>query len=208
EPGAVGVTVVSETVHRSGVSERNETSSPVPSAGVAVVTDDAVNLTGWPTAVSDGWSKVICCGILAGARADGRLPATAPAPWARGRSTAGPHTTAARRQNPRNAHSLDQRTVERQATLPASLFRLRTLPIGCGSMTALLAPCKRPIGHQPVIPVIREVSGGAPADTCSGVRPSRMPYFRPMHHPLGANIPRFPLREVKAWSQSILRGSG
>src|SRR5205807_10552017 len=179
KPGAVGVTVVPETVHRSGVSERNETSSPVPSAGIAVVTDDAVSLTGWPTAVSDGWSKVICCGILVGARADGRLPATAPAPWARGRSTAGPHTTAARRQNPRNAHSLDQRTVERQATLSASLPRSRTLPIGCGSMTAPLAPLPDvPYGHQPVIPVIREVSGGVPADTCSGVRPSRMP-FRP-----------------------------
>jgi hypothetical protein len=143
KPGTVAVALLLETVHTSGVSERNETSNPLPSAGVVVVTDDAVNLTGWPTAVSDGWSKVIRCGILAGAWADGKVRATAAAPWACGRSTTGPHTTAARRrQNPKNARSLDQRTVEREATLPATLLRLRTLHIGCESMTALLAPHK------------------------------------------------------------------
>jgi hypothetical protein len=51
-----------ETVHVAGVSERNDTGRPVPTGGRVVVTDDAVNVTGWPTVVSGGWSKVIVCG--------------------------------------------------------------------------------------------------------------------------------------------------
>ena len=58
----VGVTVESETVHTSGVSERNDTVSPVCVGGDVVVIDDAVNVTGWPTAVSRGWSNVMAWG--------------------------------------------------------------------------------------------------------------------------------------------------
>jgi hypothetical protein len=58
KPGAVGVTVSPETVHRPGVSERNDTTRfSLASASVA-----ADNLTGWPTATACGWSKVILCG--------------------------------------------------------------------------------------------------------------------------------------------------
>jgi hypothetical protein len=62
KPGAVGVAMEPETVHVAGVSERNDTGRPVPTGGRVVVTDDAVNVTGWPTVVSGGWSKVIVCG--------------------------------------------------------------------------------------------------------------------------------------------------
>src|SRR6266704_6138504 len=58
KPGAVGVAMEPETVHVAGVSERNDTVSPVPTGGDVVVTDDAVNVTGWATVVSGGWSKV------------------------------------------------------------------------------------------------------------------------------------------------------
>jgi hypothetical protein len=46
KPGAVGVAMEPETVHVAGVSERNDTVSPVPTGGGVVVTDDAVNVTG------------------------------------------------------------------------------------------------------------------------------------------------------------------
>src|SRR5260370_25247808 len=112
KPGAVGVAVEPETVHVAGVSERNDTGSPVPAGGGVVVTDDAVNVTGWPTVVSGGWSKVIVCGRRADPTAGLGIPAKAAAIWACGRPTVGPPTTAARRQNPRNARSQDQLTVE------------------------------------------------------------------------------------------------
>ena len=51
-----------ETVHPSGVSERNDTVSPVCLGGDVVVTDAADNVTGWPTAAATGWSKVIVWG--------------------------------------------------------------------------------------------------------------------------------------------------
>ena len=66
KPAAVGMAMEPETVHAAGVSERNDTVSPVPTGGDVVVTDDAVNVTFWPTVVSGGWSKVIVCGRLAG----------------------------------------------------------------------------------------------------------------------------------------------
>jgi hypothetical protein len=54
-PGETGVKAESETVHTAGVSERSDTSSPVPAGDDAVVIDDAVRLTGcWPTVVSGG----------------------------------------------------------------------------------------------------------------------------------------------------------
>jgi hypothetical protein len=124
-------TVEPETVHASGVSERNDTGSPVPTGGRVAVTDDAVNVTGWPTVVSGGWSKVIVCGRGAGPTAGLGIPAKAAAIWACGRPTVGPPTTAARRQNPRNVRGQDQRTV-REATLPASVLRSGTCPPAVG----------------------------------------------------------------------------
>ena len=54
-PGETGVSAEPETVHTVGVSERNDTSSPVPAGCDAVVTDDAVKLTGgWSAMVSGG----------------------------------------------------------------------------------------------------------------------------------------------------------
>src|SRR5262249_55684763 len=170
-PALIAVAVRPETVHTPGVSEVNE--------GVAVVTDDALNVTFRPTVVSDGWSKVIVCGRLAGPSGGGRTSAAAVVTWARGRSTVRPPTTAARRQHPRNARSLDQRTVEREVALPASLLRSRTLPLGRTPMTALPASSRNvPYGNQSVI---REVSRHAHADTCPGRR---------------RIFPRFPRREV------------
>src|SRR5262249_26493497 len=61
KPGAVGVAMEPETVHMAGVSERNDTVSPVPAGGGVVVTDDAVNVTGWPTVVSGGWAEGVGC---------------------------------------------------------------------------------------------------------------------------------------------------
>jgi hypothetical protein len=60
KPGAAGVAVVPETVHRSGVSERNDTTR------FSFASVEASNLTGWPTVVSFGWPKVIRCGRRAG----------------------------------------------------------------------------------------------------------------------------------------------
>jgi hypothetical protein len=134
-----GVTVKPETAHAPGVSERNDTVSPVGLEGDVAVTDAADNVTGWPTVVSCGWSKVIVCGRPAGPTADLGIPATAAATWACGRPTTGPPATAAKTQNPRTIRSQDQRTVEREATLPASLLRSGTFPIGCRPMTVLLA---------------------------------------------------------------------
>src|SRR5262249_10197046 len=69
-----------------------------------------------------------------------------------------------RRRHSRNVHSEDQCTVEREATLPASLLRPGTLPIGCGPMTALLAPSQNvPQGCHSVIK--KELRSGS-ADTC------------------------------------------
>jgi hypothetical protein len=65
----VGMTVEPETVHASGVSERNDTVSPVCFGGDVMVTDAAVNVTGWPTVLSGGWLKVIVCGRSAGPHA-------------------------------------------------------------------------------------------------------------------------------------------
>src|SRR5215472_15536108 len=158
KPGAVGVAMEPETVHMAGVSERNDTVSPVPAGGGVVVTDDAVNVTGWPTVVSGGWSKVIACPRLAGPWADCRISAAAAG--ACGRSMAGPPTTA-RRQHPRSVHAQDPRTVKREATLPVGLLRPGTLPIGRGSMTALLASSqKRPTGTS----VLHK--GGATGGAC------------------------------------------
>jgi hypothetical protein len=70
--------------------------------------------------------------------------------------------------SPRNARSLDQRTVEREVTLPASLLRSRTLPIGCRPMTALPASSQNVLNRNQS--VIREVSRHAPADTWPGRR--------------------------------------
>jgi len=59
KPGTVAVAVTPETEHMAGVSERNDTGSPVGTGGDVVVIDDAVKATGWPTVASCGWSKVI-----------------------------------------------------------------------------------------------------------------------------------------------------
>ena len=63
-PTATVVTVESETVHTAGESERNDTVSPVCLGGSVMVIDEAVNVTGWPTAVSCGWSKMIVCWLV------------------------------------------------------------------------------------------------------------------------------------------------
>ena len=54
KPGAFGVTMEPETVHTSGVSERNDTVRSIRSGGDVVVADHAVNVTCWPTAVTFG----------------------------------------------------------------------------------------------------------------------------------------------------------
>ena len=112
KPAAVGVAMEPETVHVAGVSERNDTGSPVPTEGDVVVTDSAVNVTSRPTVVSGGWLKVIVCGISAAPTASRWIAAAAAATGVCGRPAVGPPTTAARRQIPRNVRSQDQRTVE------------------------------------------------------------------------------------------------
>ena len=57
-PTATVVTVEPETVHTVGEPERNDTTR----GSFASVVADTV--TGWPTAVSCGWSKVIVCRLV------------------------------------------------------------------------------------------------------------------------------------------------
>jgi hypothetical protein len=114
-------------------------------------------------AVPPGWPKVIACQRLAGPRADRRTPATTATTRACSRHTARPPATAARKQRLGNVHGQDQGTVERGATLPASLLRSGTLPIGRGPMTALLASSQNV--PQRCQSVINKESPDASADT-------------------------------------------
>lgn len=77
KPRAFGVTMEPETVHTSGVSERNDTVSPEDAV--------AVRVTGWPTAVSFGYERPPKPGPHGPARKAGQLrerPCTArPSSW-------------------------------------------------------------------------------------------------------------------------------
>src|SRR5258705_1650181 len=74
-PAATVVTVESETVHTMGDSERNDTTR----FSLASASVEADNLTGWPTAVACGGSKVMVWGRGPECARNARAPAGAAA---------------------------------------------------------------------------------------------------------------------------------